>query len=194
MIGGIAPAVGGTGATAMRCRKQGPPTGGRCDEAVTVSWGRSADAGFGRWRGARCAGSLEGLYDDHGRRASSRCSPRTVMSSIMRSPSALTGPCEGPGSHRGFHSRAEGCRTFDARDRMPPWSRLTTYATHNRCRQRTGVTHAPSPRERVRSLAQAEAHGLLNRERQCAGPRAGVMAGTSPVVSSKTESNHRRGV
>src|SRR5689334_18831508 len=43
------------------------------------------------------------------------------MSSIMRARSAPTGRWEG--GHRGFLSQAEGCWTFDARDRMPRLSR-----------------------------------------------------------------------
>src|SRR5262249_42090977 len=52
------------------------------------------------------------------------------------------------GGHRGFLSRAKGCWTLDARDRMPRPSRLTAYSAQN------ARTITPAfPRERVRSLA-----------------------------------------
>jgi hypothetical protein len=44
--------------------------------------------------------------------------PRTVMSSIMLVRNALTGRSEGWEVIRDL-SRAEGCWTFDARDRIP---------------------------------------------------------------------------
>src|SRR6266478_9308288 len=49
-----------------------------------------------------------------------------MMSSIMRARSALTGRGR-MGGHRRLLSQAEGCWTFDARDRMPQSSRLTAH-------------------------------------------------------------------
>src|ERR1700756_556493 len=57
------------------------------------------------------------------------------------------GSVDGLGGHRGLLSRAEGCWTFDARERTPRQSRLTAYSAEN---SRTSC--APFPRERVRSM------------------------------------------
>ena len=55
-------------------------------------------------------------------------------------PQRADGPVGRMGGHRGLISLAEGCWTFDARDRMPRSSRLTAYPAQN---ART-VTRAPS--------------------------------------------------
>src|SRR5512146_2665165 len=70
------------------------------------------------------------------------------MSSIMRARSGLTGRLERLESIGGFLSRAEGCWTFDARDRMP---RSSPPTAHRLARSSQAVTRA-LPRERVRSL------------------------------------------
>jgi hypothetical protein len=80
--------------------------------------------------------------------------PRTVMSSIMRPRSALTGEHEGWVSS-GRSSRAEGCRTFDARERMPRSSRPNVQALTDATDNATTSKLAPLPRERVRSVAAA---------------------------------------
>src|SRR6516162_2488106 len=72
------------------------------------------------------------------------------MSSIMRARNGLTGRSE-VSELIGALSRAEGCWTFDARDRMPPPSRAT--ACHL-VENAPTATRAPFPRERVRSTAQ----------------------------------------
>src|SRR6516164_8120312 len=54
----------------------------------------------------------------------------------------------GIGGHQGVLSRAEGCWTFDARDRMPQPSRATA---HHVVENAPTETRAPLPRERVRS-------------------------------------------
>src|SRR6516164_1228668 len=79
----------------------------------------------------------------HNSRRVSSLKPRTVMSSIMRARSGLMGRDE-VSDVIGFLSRAEGCWTFDARDRMPQPSRATAHHP-------TG-TRAPLPRERVRCV------------------------------------------
>src|SRR5215469_10594697 len=57
------------------------------------------------------------------------------------------GSVDGLGGHRGLLSRAEGCWTFDARDRMPRQSRLTAYSAEN-----ARTLTRPLPRERVRCV------------------------------------------
>src|SRR5215204_6184905 len=53
------------------------------------------------------------------------------MSSIMRARSGLTRRSERLEGIGGFLSRAEGCWTFDARDRMPQSSRPTAHRLAN---------------------------------------------------------------
>src|SRR6516225_12488741 len=69
-------------------------------------------------------------------------------------PQRADGPLGGTGGHQGFLSRAEGCWTFHARDRMPRPSRSTAHQPH---RNAATTTRAPLPRERVRC-----APGMLN--------------------------------
>src|SRR5438477_12818928 len=78
------------------------------------------------------------------------------MSSIMRARSGLMG--RGEVSEVIGLSRAEGCWTFDARDRMPRPSRLTAYSAQN---ARTATRALP--RERVRSAA-LPGHSAFTRE------------------------------
>src|SRR6516225_1851589 len=73
------------------------------------------------------------------------------MSSIMRARNGLTGRSE-VSELIGALSRAEGCWTFDARDRMPPPSRAT--ACHL-VENAPTATRAPFPRERVRSTTHS---------------------------------------
>src|ERR1700691_1760648 len=63
------------------------------------------------------------------------------MSSIMRARSGLTGRSERLEGIGGFLSRAEGCWTFDARDRMPRSSRPTA---HHLADSRTGSDARPA--------------------------------------------------
>src|SRR5215831_14535955 len=70
------------------------------------------------------------------------------MSSIMRARNGLTGRSE-VSEVIGALSRAEGCWTFDARDRMPRQSRATA---HHLGENAPTATRTPS-RERVRSSA-----------------------------------------
>src|SRR6267143_508521 len=58
------------------------------------------------------------------------------------------------GDHRGLLSRAEGCWTFDARDRMPRSSRLPVHAIIVVARNATDHDAVTLPRERVRSSAR----------------------------------------
>jgi hypothetical protein len=60
------------------------------------------------------------------------------------------GPVGGMGGHRGILSRAEGCWTFDARDRMPRPSRLTAYPARNT------QTVTPAPPARAGSFLAAD--------------------------------------
>src|SRR5215471_11406723 len=69
------------------------------------------------------------------------------MSSIMRDRSGLMGRGE-VSEVIGVLSRAEGCWTFNARDRMPRPSRPTA---HHVVENAPTETRAPLPRERVRS-------------------------------------------
>src|SRR6267378_805248 len=55
------------------------------------------------------------------------------------------------GDHRGLLSRAEGCWTFDARDRMPRSSRLPVHAIIVVAGNATDHDAVTLPRERVRS-------------------------------------------
>src|SRR5215831_8658373 len=71
------------------------------------------------------------------------------MSSIMRARNGLMGRSE-VSEVIGALSRAEGCWTFDARDRMPLPSRDTA---HHLVENAPTETRAPLPRERVRSSA-----------------------------------------
>src|SRR5215472_10331941 len=71
------------------------------------------------------------------------------MSSIMRARKGLTGRGE-VAEVIGALSRAEGCWTFDARDRMPLPSRATA---HHVVENAPTETRSPLPRERVRSTA-----------------------------------------
>src|SRR5258707_10458317 len=57
------------------------------------------------------------------------------------------------GDHRGLLSRAEGCWTFDARDRMPRSSRLPVHAIIVVAGNATDHDAVTLPRERVRSPA-----------------------------------------
>src|SRR5215469_13117386 len=77
------------------------------------------------------------------------------MSSIMRARSGLTGRGE-VAEVIGALSRAEGCWTFDARDRMPLPSRATA---HHVVENAPTETRAPLPRERVRSATQSGRSG-----------------------------------
>src|SRR5580704_14231924 len=72
------------------------------------------------------------------------------------------------GGHRGFLSRAEGCWTFDARDRMPRSSRPTV---HRLSRSPQAVMCA-LPRERVRSLPLMRHSRLDRRTAEPGGKRA----------------------
>src|SRR5215472_9298767 len=72
------------------------------------------------------------------------------MSSIMRARNELTGRSE-VSEVIGALSRAEGCWTFDARDRMPRQSRATA---HHLGENAPTATRTPS-RERVRSSTQS---------------------------------------
>src|SRR6516162_10103735 len=64
------------------------------------------------------------------------------------------------GGHRSFLSRAEGCWTFNARDRMPRPSRATApHVVENTPTE----TRAPLPRERVRSSARLRHSPWLRR-------------------------------
>src|SRR6266576_2845123 len=58
------------------------------------------------------------------------------------------------GDHRGLLSRAEGCWTFDARDRMPRSSRLPVHAIIVAAGNATDHDAVTLPRERVRSSAR----------------------------------------
>src|SRR5262252_8708473 len=82
------------------------------------------------------------------------------MSSIMRARSGLTGRDEVP-EVIGVLSRAEGCWTFHARDRMPRPSRATALYPVD---DASSATDAPLPRERVRSLP------LTRHSRRVSGP------------------------
>src|SRR5215467_4694042 len=95
------------------------------------------------------------------------------MSSIMRARNGLTGRSE-VSEVIGALSRAEGCWTFDARDRMPRQSRATA---HHLGENAPTATRTPS-RERVRSTTQT-------------GPplRAGTIS-----VSSNGELGHHAGI
>src|SRR6516162_5832401 len=62
-------------------------------------------------------------------------------------PQWADGTLGGIGGHQGFLSRAEGCWTFDARDRTPRPSRATA---HHFVENALTETRAPLPRERVR--------------------------------------------
>src|SRR6516225_8245426 len=73
------------------------------------------------------------------------------MSSIMRARSGLMGRDE-VSDVIGFLSRAEGCWTFNARDRMPQPSRATA---HHVVENAPTETRAPLPRERVRSTTHS---------------------------------------
>src|SRR5262250_2692289 len=79
------------------------------------------------------------------------------MSSIMRARNGLTGRSE-VSEVIGALSRAEGCWTFDARDRMPRQSRATA---HHLGENAPTATRTPS-RKRVRSAALSR---LLVRQR-----------------------------
>src|SRR5277367_1188068 len=89
------------------------------------------------------------------------------MSSIMRARSGLTGRPERLEGIGGFLSRAEGCWTFDARDRMPRSSPPTAHpltATAKNARPRrcppakAGSFFAPKPTLTV-SARTAESGG-----------------------------------
>src|SRR6266704_2957589 len=69
--------------------------------------------------------------------------------------------------HRGLLSRAEGCWTFDARDRMPRSSRLPVHAITAAAENVPTATRV-LPRERVRSTARIR-HGP-RRERWSLSP------------------------
>src|SRR5712691_4932951 len=68
------------------------------------------------------------------------------MSSIMRARSALTGRCEEWEVIGGLLSRAEGCWTFDARERMPRSSRLTVHAFTIAAENASTATQPPPAR------------------------------------------------
>src|SRR6266849_2475588 len=68
------------------------------------------------------------------------------MSSIMRARSALTGRCEEWEVIGGLLSRAEGCWTFDARERMPRTSRLTVHAFTIAAENASTATQPPPAR------------------------------------------------
>src|SRR5437870_133647 len=68
------------------------------------------------------------------------------MSSIMRVRSALTGRCEEWEVIGGLLSRAEGCWTFDARERMPRSSRLTVHAFTIAAENASTATQPPPAR------------------------------------------------
>ena len=76
-----------------------------------------------------------------------------VMSSIMRARIGLMGRSE-VSEVIGALSRAEGCWTFNARDRMPLPSRATA---HHPDENTLTMNCAPLPRERVRCVP-----GMLN--------------------------------
>src|ERR1700736_6825655 len=68
------------------------------------------------------------------------------MSSIMRARSALTGRCEEWEVIGGLLSRAEGCWTFDAQERMPRSSRLTVHAFTIAAENASTATQPPPAR------------------------------------------------
>src|SRR6516164_6073303 len=92
------------------------------------------------------------------------------MSSIMRARNGLMGRSE-VSEVIGALSRAEGCWTFNARDRMPRPSRATA---HHVVENAPTETRAPLPRERVRSStlsghsATTEAQGRFSGPVSCA--------------------------
>ena len=100
-----------------------------------------------------------------------------VMSSIMRARNGLTGRSE-VSKVIGALSRAEGCWTFDARDRMPPPSRAT--ACHL-VENAPTATPAPS-RERVRSSTQS-CRSFRSIPLGAVAPFAAIAAATGGEVS-----------
>src|SRR5215471_2121099 len=102
------------------------------------------------------------------------------MSSIMRARNGLMGRSE-VSEVIGALSRAEGCWTFDARDRMPLPSRDTA---HHLVENAPTETRAPLPRERVRSSAPRR-HPTSN--------RAGHAFNLSKTAPANTEDGRDRG-
>src|SRR5215813_2571562 len=76
----------------------------------------------------------------HNQRRVCSWKPRTVMSSIMRAHNGLTGRSE-VSEVIGALSRAEGCWTFDARDRMPRQSRATAHRPRHALPPASGFVH-----------------------------------------------------
>src|SRR6266576_1577793 len=74
------------------------------------------------------------------------------------------------GDHRGLLSRAEGCWTFDARDRMPRSSRLPVHAIIVVAGNATDHDAVTLPRERVRSSARMR-HQLVGQGMAQAAPK-----------------------
>src|SRR5258707_8989127 len=89
--------------------------------------------------------------------------------------------------HRGLLSRAEGCGTFDARDRMPRSSRLTAHPPTTIAENVPAATPV-LPRERVRSSALTR-YGWTHRQPARFAPEQSSGQGAEECVI-RVETDH----